>query len=107
MEVVYILIFIVLNITLTFFLIKWNKKVSEINENVSEATKNLDCDIKNAAKILNTTAKASLGYKKFAYFKENFDKIKALISAVNLLRGKKSNKKFSILPILRKILFFI
>lgn len=110
MEVVYFVISfieIILTISLVFALRNWNGKILNINDEITKNTPSLNKNIKNASKVLNITSKISIIYKKFEILNNGLSKIKSAVSVINFLQGKKSNKRFSLIPFLRKILFFI
>ena len=110
MEVVYFVISvieIILTLFLVFTLCKCNKSLLDINNVIVNGNGSLNENVKTAAKILNITSKVSFTYKKFEMFNEIVSKIKPALAVLAFLQGKRSNKKFNIIPILRKILFFI
>lgn len=110
MEVVYFVISaieIILTVFLVFTLRKWNKGVLDINNAIVNNTDMLNKNVKVTAKVLNVTSKVSFAYKKFEMLNEILSKVKPVLAVLAFLQGKRSSKKFSIVPILRKILFFI
>ncbi len=117
MEVVYILISFI-EISVTLFLVValrgLNKRIITLDNKLKEEFISFNKNFKKTAKILNGISKIARLYntilKKEAEYKKFIKAYKSLnlgINLINLLKGKKLKKKFKILPIIRKFIFYV
>ena len=112
MEVVYFLISvieIILTCYLVFVLKRARAVVEEKNAALQEALPYFNINYKKGIQILRVTSLAFKIYKKYIVFEKyaaKFTQAASVLAFLKIIKQNK-NKKFRLIPFLRKILFYI